>query len=314
MTLWVGALALGLGFAGMALGVYLSFRVLAFPDLTVDGSFPLGAAVSAVLIVKVGWHPWLTLPVAFAAGALAGWLTALLTTRLRINGLLAGILVSLGLWTVNLRVMGGTSNLPMLSVDTVLTPFRSPFVEVARALGVSPGDIAAVVVFGALASVLGLLLRWFLHTELGLALRATGDNERMIRALGSDTDVLKWLGLGLANGLVALSAALVSQYQGFADVGIGLGMIVAGLASVIIGETIFRPRSVGWTIVAVVLGVVVLRFVVALALFVGLGPNDLRGVQAIIVLLALALPGVRHRLGLPARRPTGVLVKEAASP
>src|SRR3712207_6004062 len=197
----------------MALGVYLSFRVLAFPELTVDGSFPLGAAVSAVLIVKPTWQPWLTLPVAFAAGVLAGCVTALLATRLRINGLLAGILVSLGLWTVNLRVMGGTSNLPMLSVDTVLTPFRAPFVEAARALGVSPGDIAAVAVFAAIAVALGLALRWFLHTELGLALRATGDNEQMLRALGTNADSLKLLGLGLANGLVALSAALVSQYQ-----------------------------------------------------------------------------------------------------
>ncbi len=314
MTLWVGALALGLGFAGMALGVYLSFRVLAFPDLTVDGSFPLGAAVSAVLIVRLGWQPWLTLPVAFAAGVVAGAATGLLTTRLAINGLLAGILVSLGLWTVNLRVMGGTSNLPMLSVDSVLTPFRSPFAQVARAIAVSPGDIAALVVFGAIGAALGLVLRWFLHTELGLALRATGDNERMVRALGTDTDRLKLLGLGLANGLVALSAALVAQYQGFADVGIGLGMIVAGLASVIIGETLFRPRGVGWTICAVVCGVIVFRLVIALALFAGLGPNDLRAVQAVIVLLALALPGVRRNLGLVLRRPSSALVNETVSP
>jgi ABC-type uncharacterized transport system permease subunit len=154
VTLWVGALALGLGFAGMALGVYLSFRVLSFPDLTVDGSFPLGAAVSAVLIVKQDWQPWLTLPIAFGAGVLAGCLTGLLVTRLRINGLLAGILVSLGLWTVNLRVMGGTSNLPMVAVGTVITPFRTPFVDLAPSLGVSPGDIAAVAVFGAIAVAL----------------------------------------------------------------------------------------------------------------------------------------------------------------
>jgi putative ABC transport system permease protein len=241
-------------------------------------------------------------------------LTAVLATRLRINGLLAGILVSLGLWTVNLRVMGGTSNLPMLSVDSVLTPFRAWFVEPARLLGVSPSDLAAVFVFGVLAIVLAIMVRWFLYTEVGLALRATGDNERMIRALGTNTDGMKLLGLGLANGLVAVSAALVSQYQGFADVGIGLGMIVAGLASVIIGETLFRPRGVGWTVVAVVLGVVVFRFVIALALFIGLGPNDLRGVQAVIVLLALALPSVRESLGIATRRPTGALVKETVNP
>lgn len=306
MTLWIGALALGLAFAGMALGVYLTFRVLAFPDLTVDGSFPLGASVSAVLIVAAGWNPWLTLPAAFVAGALAGLLTGLLATRMRINGLLAGILVSLGLWTVNLRVMGDRSNMPLLGVDVMITPFRSYFTEAGRALGVNSGEVAAVAVFLVLAALLCAALTWFLHTELGLALRATGDNEKMIRALGTNTDAMKLLGLGLANGIVAVSGAMVAQYQGFADVGLGIGMIVAGLASVIVGETLFRPRSVAVAVVAVAIGVVLYRLFIAAALFIGLGPTDMRLVTSVIVVVALLLPQVRGRLTGGSRRTVAV--------
>ena len=296
MTLWVGALALGLAFAFMALGVFVTFRVLAFPDLTVDGSLPLGAAVSGVLIVNWGWQPWATLPAAMAAGALAGITTALLNTRFNINGLLAGILVSLGLWTVNLRVMGDRSNLPLLGVETVLTPFRAWTVGAAQAINVNPSDVAALVIYLVLALLLALVLNWFLHTELGLALRASGDNERMVRAMGVDPARMKLLGLALANGLVGLSGALVSQYQGFSDVGIGLGMIVAGLASVIIGETLVRPRGVWATLLSVVLGSVFYRLVIAAALFIGLGPTDMRLVTSVIVIVALGLPQVRGRL------------------
>src|SRR3712207_5204075 len=266
MNLWVGALALGLAFAVSALGVFVTFRVLAFPDLTIDGSFPLGAAVSAIMIVR-GWDPWLTLLVAAAAGALAGMVTATLNSRLKINGLLAGILVSIALWTVNLRVMEDKANVPLLAVDTVLTPVR-PYI--------ADPNLRATVVFVVLVGILSLVLNWLLHTDLGLALRATGDNEKMVRAQGIDDDRMRLIGLGLANALAGLSGALVAQFQGFADVGMGLGMIVAGLASVIIGETLLRPRSVPATIVAVVLGSVIYREVIAAALFVGLGPTDMR--------------------------------------
>jgi len=284
MNLWVGALALGLAFAASALGVYITFRVLAFPDLTVDGSFPLGAAVSAILIVR-GWEPWLTLPVAAGAGALAGMVTATLNSKLNINGLLAGILVSIAMWTVNLRVMGDRANQPLLGVDTILTPLR-PYV--------SDANVAAALLFAALVGVLGLALNWLLHTDLGLALRATGDNEKMVRAQGIDADRMRLLGLALANGLAAISGALVAQYQGFADVGMGLGLIVAGLAAVIIGETLLRPTGVVMTIVAAVLGSVVYRAVIAAALFVGLGPTDMRLVTSLIVVLALAIPALRR--------------------
>jgi len=286
MNLWIGAVALGLAFAAVALGVFVTFRVLSFPDLTVDGSFPLGAAVSAILIVR-GWDPWLSLLVAAAAGTAAGMVTATLNSRLKINGLLAGILVSIALWTVNLRVMEDKANVPLLAVSTILTPFR-PYVADA--------NIRAVVVFVVLVGALGLALNWLLHTDLGLALRATGDNEKMVRAQGIDADRMRLVGLGLANALAATSGALVAQYQSFADVQMGLGMIVAGLAAVIIGETLLRPRGVGMTILAVVVGSVLYRGVIAAALFIGLGPTDMRLVTSLIVILALAVPRLRQAI------------------
>lgn len=283
MNLWVGAVALGLAFAASALGVFITFRVLAFPDLTIDGSFPLGAAVSAILLTW-GYDPWISLLVAALAGAMAGAVTALLNSRLKINGLLAGILVSIGLWTVNLRVMQDKANLPLLTVDTVLTPVR-PFI--------SDPNLRGVAVFGVVGVLLVLALYWLLHTDLGLALRATGENEKMVRAQGIDADLMRMTGLALSNALVGLSGGLVAQYQGFADVGMGLGMIVAGLAAVIIGETLVRPRGVGSALVAVAAGSVLYRGVIALALFVGLGPTDMRLVTSLIVIAALAVPRLR---------------------
>jgi putative ABC transport system permease protein len=283
VNLWIGALALGLAFAASALGVFITFRVLAFPDLTVDGSFPLGAAVSAIMLTW-GWEPWLTLLAAALAGSLAGAVTALLNSRLKINGLLAGILVSIGLWTVNLRVMQERANVPLLTVDTVLTPVRAY---------VSDANLRAVVVFGVVTLLLVLLLYWLLHTDLGLALRATGENEKMVRAQGIDADLMRLIGLALANALTAFSGGLVAQFQGFADVGMGLGMIVAGLAAVIIGETIVRPRGVLTVLIAVALGSIVYRGVIAAALFIGLGPSDMRLVTSLIVIVALAVPQLR---------------------
>lgn len=283
MNLWIGAVALGLAFAASALGVFLTFRVLAFPDLTVDGSFPLGAAVSAILLTR-GYDPWLSLLFAALAGALAGMVTALLNSRLKINGLLAGILVSIALWTVNLRVMQDKANLPLLTVDTILTPVRQYIAD---------PNLRGVFVFGVVTVLLVLLLYWLLHTDLGLALRATGENEKMVRAQGIDADAMRLIGLALANALVALSGGLVAQFQGFADVGMGLGMIVAGLAAVIIGETLIRPRGVGIALLAVAAGSVIYRGVIAGALFIGLGPTDMRLVTSLIVIVALAVPRLR---------------------
>jgi putative ABC transport system permease protein len=295
VSLWIGAVALGLAFAASSLGVFLTFRVLAFPDLTVDGSFPLGAAVSAILLTR-GWDPWLTLLAAALAGSLAGAATALLNSHLKINGLLAGILVSIGLWTVNLRVMQEKANVPLLTVDTILTPVRAH---------ISDPNLTAVVVFGVADVLLILLLYWLLHTDLGFAVRATGENEKMVRAQGINADAMRLSGLALANALVAFSGGLVAQFQGFADVGMGLGMIVSGLAAVIIGETVLRARSVGLTIVAVATGSSVYRLVIAVALFIGLGPSDMRLVTSLIVVVALAVPRIRE---LVAPRPIGVQV------
>lgn len=283
MNLWIGAVALGLAFAASALGVFITFRVLAFPDLTVDGSFPLGASVSAILLTH-GWDPWSSLLAASLAGAVAGSITSLLNSKLGINALLAGILVSIGLWTVNLRVMQDKANLPLLTVDTVLTPVR-PYI--------TDPNLRGVAVFGVVGVVLVLLLHWLLHTDLGLAIRATGENEKMVRAQGIDADAMRLVGLALANALVAFSGGLVAQFQGFADVGMGLGMIVAGLAAVIIGETLVRPRSVGMTLVAVALGSLAYRAVIAAALWLGLGPTDMRLVTSLIVIAALAVPRLR---------------------
>jgi putative ABC transport system permease protein len=218
------------------------------------------------------------------AGVLAGSATALLSSRLGINGLLAGILVSIGLWTVNLRVMQDKANVPLLTVDTVLTPVR-PYITDANLRG--------VVVFGVVAVLLVLALYWLLHTDLGLALRATGENEKMVRAQGIDADAMRLIGLALANALTAFSGGLVAQYQGFADVGMGLGMIVAGLAAVIIGETLLRPRGVFTTLIAVASGSIIYRGVIAAALFIGLGPTDMRLVTSLIVIAALAVPRFR---------------------
>lgn len=283
MNLWINAIALGLAFAGSALGVFITFRILAFPDLTVDGSFPLGAAVSAILLVHE-FDPWLSLLAASLAGAGAGVVTAALNSKLKINGLLAGILVSIGLWTVNLRVMESKANLSLLAARTMLTPVRAYIPD---------ANVTGVVVFLVVVVLLGLGLYWLLHTDLGLALRATGENEKMVRAQGIDDNAMRLFGLALANGLTALSGGLVAQFQGFADVGMGLGMIVAGLAAVIIGETLVRPHGVGMMIVAVVVGSVIYRAVIAAAVFVGLGPTDMRLVTSLIVVAALAVPRVR---------------------
>lgn len=308
-NVWLGALAQGLGFGAVAMGVYLTFRILNFPDLTIDGSFPLGAAVSAAIIVA-GGSAYLSLPVAFALGALAGVATGLIHTRLGINGLLASILVLTGLFTVNLRIMG-QANIPLLEANTIFTPFRPFFRELFieqwdRAWLRIHSNIMAILIFIVIVVLLKIALDWFLHTEQGLSLRATGDNPQMIRALGVNTDRMKILGLAVSNGLVGLSGALLAQYQGFADVNSGAGLIIAGLAAVIIGETLFRPKSVAWATSAVVVGMIVYRVAIALALIIelpipGTGESfkleatDVKLATALLVLIALAIPQIQRR-------------------
>ncbi len=272
----------GLAYALVALGIAFTFRVLSFPDLTVDGSFPLGAAVSARLIVE-GVDPALAALAAPVAGFAAGCLTGLLNTRLKINSLLAGILVMTILYSVNLRVMG-RANIQLLDRPTIFSFMET--LDVNR-------YVPVILFFLAVAVAVKLLTDVFLHTEYGLALRATGDNEQMIRSLGLNTDTATVLGLGISNAMVALSGALVAQDQGFSDVGMGIGMIVAGLASIIIGEAMIKPRTVFRLTLAAVVGSVIYRLIISLGLRLGLAPTDLKMATGIMVILALGIPSIR---------------------
>jgi putative ABC transport system permease protein len=278
----------GLVFGLVAIGVYLTFRVLSFPDLSVDGTFPLGAAVAAVLIVT-GVNPFLATLCAFCSGLGAGLITGLLNTRLRLPALLAGIIMMVALYSVNLRIMGG-ANVSLLREVTA-------FDKVAGLLGLSSGSIEVSISLAlVIAIIVFLILNWFLRTEIGLALRATGDNEQMVRALGSDTNKNILLGCAISNGLVALAGAVVAQGQGFADVGMGIGMIVMGLASVIIGEALVRPRGVARLLLAVVVGAFVYRLFITIALRLGLAPGDLKLITAVLVIIVLAVPHIRKKI------------------
>jgi putative tryptophan/tyrosine transport system permease protein len=283
-----GALELGLVYGLVALGVFLSFRVLNFPDLTVDGSFPLGAAVAASAIVA-GIDPYLATLLAILAGALAGLVTALLNVRFKILHLLASILTMIALFSINLRIMG-RPNIALLGEPTVLTPFEG--------LGVRGMLLTPALVGVALVIVMALLTR-FLASDYGLAMRATGANPRMARAQGIATGRAICVGMALSNALVALAGALFAQTNGFADITIGTGTIVVGLAAVIIGETLLPARRIGVVVVAAVLGSILYRLAIALALnahVLGLQASDLNLVTAALVGLALILPGARNPL------------------
>ncbi|MBP1963943.1 ABC transporter permease [Paenibacillus aceris] len=289
-----GAVELGLLYALMALGVYITFRILDFPDLTVDGSFTTGGAIAAIMISH-GYSPLLACVAAFAGGLAAGACTGLLHTKGKINGLLSGILMMIALYSINMRIMG-KPNISLLGADTMFT-------------SISPIAVGFIVVI-----LFKLLMDGFLHTDLGLSLRATGDNARMIRSFGANTDNTTILGVSLSNGLVALSGAMIAQQSGFADISMGIGMIVIGLASVIIGEAIFGSQSVFRATLAAVLGSIVYRIVVALALRVEwLNASDLKLITAIIVIIALVLPSVQRsiRQKATAKRRSAELIARA---
>ncbi len=287
-----GALEQGFAYGLMVLGVYLTFRVLDFPDLTVDGSLPLGAAVSAVAITS-GVHPYLSLVLALGAGFLAGMVTGILNTKFRILHLLASILTMIALYSINIRIMG-RPNMTLLGKNTILDPFYAMDLTASA---------AAPILFGIVSVVAVIFLMWFLHTEFGLAMLATGDNKQMITSQGVNTHRVIIFGVGLSNGLVALAGAMICQNQGAADVNMGVGTIVAGLASVIIGETVFGSRSINRAIIAALLGSIAYRLAIALALGLKMGrfsftPSDLNLITAILVVAALTLPQVRARLRL----------------
>jgi len=302
MTLLIGALTIGLILSMLALGVYITFRIFNFPDITTDGSITLGAAVTAVFLVnKV--DPIVATGAGFVAGLLAGATTGILHTKFKINGLLSGILVMTALYSINLHVMG-RSNIPLLTTRTLMTDAEQlwikimPGKEMVRIYGWEITAHDASVVCGALLLILvaALALYCFFRTDLGTAMRATGNNPQMIRALGVNVETMTILGLALANGLVALSGSLLAQYQGFADVQMGIGMVVWGLASVIIGEALTGSRSLGLTLIGAIMGSVLFRILVAIALQQGLNPNNLKLITAVFVFAALVLPQMARTL------------------
>ncbi len=286
-----GAVSQGILWGIMALGIYLTYRILDVADLTVDGSFALGGCTCAALITA-GLNPYLALVVSVAAGLLAGFVTGILHTKCQIPAILAGILTQIGLYSINLRIMG-RSNTPLLKVPTI-------FKELVGLTGLAQNWVSMIV--GAIfTAVLIVLLYWFFGTEIGSAIRATGNNESMVRSLGMNTNTHKVMGLALSNGLVALSGALVTQSQGYADVKQGTGAIVIGLASIIIGEVIFgKKASFGTKLVSVVVGSIIYRIIVAVVLQLGLNTDDLKLLTALLVAAALTVPVILEKRRLAA--------------
>ena len=293
---FLGSLELGMIYAVLALGVFLSFRTLNMPDLTVDGSIVTGMAIAAV-ICSGGGNPFLALIGATLGGAAAGLVTGLLHTKLKIQAILAGILVMLAAYSVNLRIMGKTPNIPLTKSVTVYK----------LADEILPKKYAGILLGGILLAFIIALLFLFLKTRLGFVFRATGDNEDMVKACGVSCDSMKLLGLALSNGLVGLAGGLLAQNQGFADINSGTGMMVIGLASVILGEVIFGTKTLLQRLVAASLGAVLYRILLAQALYVGMESTDMKLVSAVIVVIALTLGLLGEKSSRLAKRSTGFL-------
>lgn len=273
----LGTLEQSFIFAVMVMGVYISYKILDFPDMTVDGSFPLGAAVAAASIVK-GVNPVLALILAMAAGATAGFITGMIHVKLRVTNLLAGIIVMTGLYSINLRVMG-KSNIPLFSVKHLFN-----------------GNVSAIVVVAVILLIVKLGMDFLLKTKFGFVLKALGDNESLIISLGLNEKTLKIYGLMLANSLVALSGAILAQYQGFADVGMGTGTIITGLASIIIGDALFGKKKVIKISMMVILGTIIYRTIIALSLKVGMNASDLKLITSALVVVIIFLKEKKYLL------------------
>ena len=282
----------GLAYALLVLGVFITFRILNFPDLTVDGSFPLGAATVAILLTN-GHSIFLAIFVAFLGGVLAGVVTAVIHNKLGVPNLLAGILTMTMLWSVNIRVLGNKANLPLMREETLVSE------AVSLLEGVVPQEWAMLIFFLLFTLVVKLLLDLFFRTDLGISLGAMGDNEQMVVSTGVNPEVLKMIGVGLSNGLVALSGALVAQYQGFADVNLGQGIIIAGLASVMIGEFVLRSNRIGLLTLRVIFGSILYRGLMYLGRFYGyhinLTPTDLKLITGLLIILSLIVTQLRKR-------------------
>lgn len=281
LTIILGALELGGMFAIMSLGLFISYKILNLPDLTVDGSFTLGCAVSAIFAVNS--MPYLGLFLSFVAGCIAGVVTGLLITKFNIMPLLAGILTMTGLYSINLRIMNDSPNISLFEYPTIFSLFENfdPYHK--------------VIIVGILVLIICYFLYYFLRTQLGLSLRACGDNEDMVRASSIDTNKMKILGLALANGFVSLSGAIFAQHQAFSDIGSGTGMMVIGLASIIVGTTLIKKDKIGFQLFAVVFGAVFYRFILTIALQLGLPSGDLKLLSSVLVVIAIASASIKRR-------------------
>ncbi|MDF2673504.1 MAG: transporter permease [Clostridiales bacterium] len=286
MEIVMGVLDQGLIFAIVAIGVYITYKILDFPDMSVDGTFPLGAAVAGVCLTK-GINPFVASAAAFAAGCIGGAITGILHVKLRINNLLSGILVMFALYSINLRIMG-KSNIPLFAEVTVFS-----------------SSIAPIVIIAIFAFIVKLLLDLFLKTKLGFALIATGNNEQLVTMLGLNKDNIKLLGLVLANGIVALAGSLMAQYQGFSDVGMGAGTIVTGLAAITMGINIFKRLRVVKSTTMVVLGSILYKGAIAIALKLGLEATDLKLITALIVIIALSFNKKNFNFKVRKRKSSG---------
>ena len=288
------AIAQGMLWAMLALGVYITFRLLDFADLTCEGSFAMGACISAVMTVTYHMNPFISLIFGFLGGAIAGSVTGLLNTKLKIPQILAGILSMISLYSINLRIMSDKANLPINvreeGVESMVTLVQKLLPESIRTMSQTTTVIASCI--GVIFCVLSVaVLYWFFGTELGSAIRATGNNEKMIRALGVNTDHMKLVALALSNGFIALSGSLVAQNQKVADVGSGTGAIVIGLASIVIGEVLFaKATSFKWRLTGIIVGSIVYRMIVAIVLQLGMRSSDLKLLTAILVAVALSVP------------------------
>ena len=284
LVAFTGAVELGIIFSLLAMGIFMTYRVLGIPDLTIEGSFTIGAAVSAVFIVN--GQPLLGLPMAALAGAGAGIITAMLQTKLRIQPILAGILTMTAMHSVNLNIMSGRANIALLRERTLFT-------LLADATG--HGRMWRMLLPAMVMLTVGAALAIFFHTRIGLSVRATGDNEEMVRASSINSTFTKTVGLAIGNGIAALCGGLIAQYQGFADIHMGIGMVVVALASLIIGEAIFGRRTIIWNICAVMAGAIIYRIILALVLSFRINQANLRAISAIIVVVAISYPAVKSR-------------------
>ena len=292
----LGAVSQGILWGIMALGVYITFKILDFADMTVDGSFALGGCTCALLIVS-GVNPLIAVLVATVAGSIAGILTGVLTTKLKIPGILAGILVQLALYSINLHVLGGP-NQPLSRANKTVVNWVNNALNLGDVFPVSATSIASLIAGVVFVAAIIAILYWFFGTEAGCAIRSTGDNKNMSRAQGINTDSMQILALMIANGLVALSGALVMQQQRFGDVSMGIGTIVIGLASIIIGEVIFGKRfGFWWSLLGVVFGSIIYRVIIAIVLQMGMKTQDLKLLSAVVVAVALSVPVLKQKYG-----------------